>query len=45
VSERRNAGHFSVLGSRPHKGATEDYGNLHRGALLRLEAFSALGLF
>jgi hypothetical protein len=24
VSERRNAGHFSVLGSRPHKGATEE---------------------
>jgi hypothetical protein len=23
VSERNNAGHFSVLGSRPHKGATE----------------------
>jgi hypothetical protein len=26
VSERRNAGHFSVLGSRSHKGATEQEG-------------------
>jgi hypothetical protein len=37
VSERRNAGHFSVLGSRPHKGATDQ----ERKRLL--DCFSGVG--